>query len=540
MNLNQQAEFDGLINGVRDSNYAWYKLYPPEGQFHLQRPAVNNDKSGWLVTKINTAGIFYGNPNSVMMKYSKVRPGISIFDCVPEDKHADLLALLISSVTVVNKFTTDVTINLLNADETSSCHRMDQLNVSPICNSSGDVTGVVFAKCRAYGSCLEDKSVRYILEQIHEKVYVSWDNNAKADDDPVLALYSYTTAKQYLTDLGHSPSLYMGENDNEEFFDTTCNKSWIRYMLHYAVMIINWKQQACYWSDTVMPAADRLHCGSGAYQSDHIQSMINGQADDSNRLFFYVVNEAQRRRLIILLTEGAKTALAYHYYHAILSKETRITLRQVIPVGRYVAAAEIKLPVEVLDDAATRPFIVEYRRLWGNPAAVTPAKLKAFTMLVNIDVEDVAYFSLDKWDTFKKTKKRKITQIFYNTIIRLCGGCIHCFWMESTDAYYFERFQMHMLPVLGLPRCDYHHINEDRKLFNISQSDKDNKSPTELLSELRKVVCLCCRHHKYITNNRPTPEGANAQEILDRFLLSRNYHADEHTGVLTPNEDDEE
>jgi hypothetical protein len=34
-----------------------------------------------------------------------------------------------------------------------------------------------------------------------------------------------------------------------------------------------------------MPAADRLHCGSGAFQSDHIQSMTNGQAGDSNKLF---------------------------------------------------------------------------------------------------------------------------------------------------------------------------------------------------------------------------------------------------------------
>jgi hypothetical protein len=154
-------------------------------------------------------------------------------------KHADLIALLISAVTVENKFTTNVTIDLLHADETSNCHRMDQLNVSPICNSSGDVTGVVFANCRAYGSCLEDTNVGFILELIHEKVYVSWNNHAKADDDPVLALYSYTTAMQYLTDLGHPPSLYMGENDNDDFFYTTCKKSLIIYMLHYAIMIID-------------------------------------------------------------------------------------------------------------------------------------------------------------------------------------------------------------------------------------------------------------------------------------------------------------
>ena len=59
---------------------------------------MDNDKSGWLVTKTNTASVFYGNPNSLMINHLKVSPGISIFDCVPEDKHADLLALLIRPV----------------------------------------------------------------------------------------------------------------------------------------------------------------------------------------------------------------------------------------------------------------------------------------------------------------------------------------------------------------------------------------------------------------------------------------------------------
>lgn len=159
--------------------------------------------------------------------------------------------------------------------------------------------------------------------------------------------------------------------------------------------------------------------------------------------------------LITLLKEGAKTALAYFYYHPILSNDTRDTLRQVIPEGRYEEAEEIKLPVEVLDDVATQSLINEYRRIWNNPINVSLADLKAFTMLRNISVEDVAYFSLDKCEIFNRsTKKEKITHIFYNTIIRLCGGCIHCYWMVDTDAYYYERFQFHILPVLGLPRCE--------------------------------------------------------------------------------------
>jgi hypothetical protein len=48
---------------------------------------------------MNTGGVFPGNPNSVMIKNSKVSPGISIFECVAVDEHADLLALLIRTVT---------------------------------------------------------------------------------------------------------------------------------------------------------------------------------------------------------------------------------------------------------------------------------------------------------------------------------------------------------------------------------------------------------------------------------------------------------
>jgi hypothetical protein len=239
------------------------------------------------------------------------------------------------------------------------------------------------------------------------------------------------------------------------------------------------------------------------------------------------------------LSEGSKTGLTYFYYHAILKKETRDSMRQTIPEGRYVPNSQIKLPIEILDDDVYQPFIDEYKSMHANPMGVDRARLEGFTggPGVNIDIEHVAYFNLDKWNSYKANiRQSRITRIFYNTIIRLCGGCIHCFWMEDNDAYYHERFQMHMLPALGLPRCEYHHINEDRKLYNIS--DMDTMSPTEVLLELRKVVCLCYRHHKYISTNRPTPEGANAQDILDSFLLEREYHADELTGVLTPNEDE--
>jgi hypothetical protein len=58
-----------------------------------------------------------------------------------------------------------------------------------------------------------------------------------------------------------------------------------------------------------------------------------------------------------------------------LSKETRDTLRQEIPVGRYEEAVEIKLPVQVLDDVANQPFILdEYQSMWENPMGVTWAR----------------------------------------------------------------------------------------------------------------------------------------------------------------------
>jgi hypothetical protein len=57
-----------------------------------------------------------------------------------------------------------------------------------------------------------------------------------------------------------------------------------------------------------------------------------------------------------------------------LSKETRDTLWQEIPVGHYEEAVEIKLPVEVLDDVANRPFIDEYQRMWENSMGVTRAR----------------------------------------------------------------------------------------------------------------------------------------------------------------------
>jgi len=212
------------------------------------------------------------------------------------------------------------------------------------------------------------------------------------------------------------------------------------------------------------------------------------------------------------LREGSKTGLTYFYYHAILKKVTKDSMRQTIPEGRYVPNSQIKLPIEILDDDVYQPFIDEYKSMHANPMGVDQARLEGFTGDVNIDVEDVAYFNLDKWNTFKTNARRsKITRIFYNTIFRLCGGCIHCFWMDDDDAYYHERFQMHTLPALGLPRCEYHHINEDRKFDKISNMNME--SPEVVLFELRKVVCLCYRHHKYISTNRPTPEGANAQEI---------------------------
>jgi hypothetical protein len=372
---------------------------PPEGQFHLQRPTLNdNDTSGWTVIKMNTGGVFPGNPNSVMIKNSKVSPGISIFECVAVDDRAELLALLIRTVTV-EVFTTGVSIDLLHTDGTSDSHHMDELNVSPICNNTGNVTGVAFAKFRAYGSCMEDPRVKDILELIYEKSYVSNNVHPTAAGDPRLELFSYTAAKRALTDLGHPPRLYMGENDNQAFFDTTCGGSWIKYMTHYAIIILTCKQRACFWSDTVMHATDILHYGLGAFQNDHIESLINGNGV-GNKLFDYDVRQTDRN-IIAVLREGSKTGLTYFYYHAILKKVTRDSMRQTIPEGRYVPNSQIKLPIEILDDDVYQPFIDEYKSMHANPMGVDRARLEGFTGDVNIDVEDVAYFNLDKWNSYK-------------------------------------------------------------------------------------------------------------------------------------------
>lgn len=139
-----------------------------------------------------------------------------------------------------------------------------------------------FAKCRSYGSCMEDTAVKHILEYTHDKGFVS---NNFLRFSYVLPAFNHPTAKQILMDLGHPPRLYEGENDNQEFFEIICDGSCIRYLSRYAIHIINWKIQAYFWSDTVMPETDRLHTGSGAFQNDHILSPTNRNATVCNKIF---------------------------------------------------------------------------------------------------------------------------------------------------------------------------------------------------------------------------------------------------------------
>jgi hypothetical protein len=133
-------------------------------------------------------------------------------------------------------------------------------------------------------------------------------------------------------------------------------------------------------------------------------------------------------------------------------------------------------------------------------------------MLVDIDVEDVAHFSLDKWDPFKKQSKNQKLSSTIPFFVFVADVYIAFGWRVLTPiiskdfrctCYLFWGYQG--VNIITLPKTGSCVLSQMKKI------------PTEVLYELRKVVCLCTRHHKYISENRPTPEGANAQEILDRF-----------------------
>jgi hypothetical protein len=524
MNTEQSNAWVREYDEVKEFNKDLWMKSPPKGQFK-----VGLD---WKVTDINTDLPFgNANANANLLRSSTLQLNESLIDCVTVQTR-EYLQDLLRRTCDDKEFHTDITIELISNDNNGPV-RIVEINISPICDQTGNVTGVVFAKSRSFYSIMKDTSFFLLAFHICDKQYIVTSANSSGQSE-----FTYDTAKAYLISLGHNPEFYRGDDDNEGFYNNFCGKSWTKYMSTYVFYISTWMQKACYWSDIAM--TDRLFSGQGAFQADHIYSDINQGntttvlASRARKSFYYNVKTAKTKELMVYLREGSKTSISHVFYHAILSREVSENLPRNIEPGRY-AEQRVKLSSQILDDEDNRPFIERYQRWWSNPNSISFEDLKEFTLMCGIHLEDVAYFTEAMWNgysglTANLRKKIRITQIFYNTIIRLCGGCPLCYLLLPEDQYYDHRFLSFNMPVLGLLRSEYHHVIESKKRDNISEMR--NANPIFVINELKKTVCLCTRHHFYITHGRMTPENRDPEQILSTYIRNQGYQASQTSGKI--------
>ena len=496
----ERAEFAHLYGVIKANAKKLVEENEPCGQFKV----ANNDN--FDVIFVNNGGSILGTEHVATLLSTTISIGSSILDHVPPETRDDLRALLESTVRE-KKHTSkyEITLNVSGGNDV-----VMNLNVTPMCNAQGAVTGIVFSKYMSYYLVMSDDSFERIAEEIYKKKKITTSTSQMNT-----SVYNYRNAVRILTRNGHPPSKYR-DDDSQDYYDIKCEGSWSLYMKSYLFYISRVMQNACYKTDIEIAEDDVMFGAGGRFQSDHINSNTNIINAESDKEFNYDYKACCEKSVLEMLAEGAKTMLVSYMFHEIFTIEHSTNLRDDLS-GRNYEDIPIRLTSEVLDDPNNTELITTFDEMTDRIRDISFTELSDLAETVNIDITDVSFFTKDMWDGMSN-KKQKIGKVYKNIIKRNCGGCILCYILRSSEAVYCRN-----LPVKKLVRLEFHHIDDSKKIGNISSLYTSEK----LKVELPKVVCLCTPHHFYITNKRGDYESQ-----LNAFILNSNYAIDKDTGKL--------
>jgi hypothetical protein len=203
----EREEFSYHYGVIKDKAKKLVEENAPCGQFKV----ANDDN--YNVNFVNN-GCILGKDHVATLRSTTITTGSSILDHVPPEARDELRSLLDS--TVREKIHTPNHKITLNVD--GGTNVVMTLNVAPICDAQGVVTGIVFSKYMSFYLVLSDDNFERIVEEICKKNKLVQGGMSRMNNK----VYAYADAVEILSMYEHPPSKYR-DDDSQEYYDIKCN-----------------------------------------------------------------------------------------------------------------------------------------------------------------------------------------------------------------------------------------------------------------------------------------------------------------------------